>query len=124
MGRFYNGDIEGKFWVAVQSSDDADFFGSAGSEPNYISYYFDESYLEEIKEGIQKCNEALGEYKEKLDKFFKDCDSYNDIQIAKKFKIEEEKVKDLLVWYARLELGTKILKCVEETGQCEFEAEC
>jgi len=27
MGRYYNGDIEGKFWFAVQSSDDADFFG-------------------------------------------------------------------------------------------------
>ena len=26
MGRYYNGDIEGKFWFAVQSSDDADFF--------------------------------------------------------------------------------------------------
>jgi hypothetical protein len=29
MGRYYNGDIEGKFWVAVQSSDDADFFGQS-----------------------------------------------------------------------------------------------
>ena len=27
MGRYYTGDIEGKFWFAVQSSDDADFFG-------------------------------------------------------------------------------------------------
>ena len=30
MGRYYNGDIEGKFWFAVQSSDDADFFGQQG----------------------------------------------------------------------------------------------
>ena len=25
MGRYYQGDIEGKFWFAVQSSNDADF---------------------------------------------------------------------------------------------------
>ena len=30
MGRYYNGDIEGKFWFGVQSSDDADFFGVDG----------------------------------------------------------------------------------------------
>ena len=27
MGRYYNGDIEGKFWVAVQPSNAADQFG-------------------------------------------------------------------------------------------------
>jgi hypothetical protein len=27
MGRYYHGDIEGKFWFGVQSSYDADFFG-------------------------------------------------------------------------------------------------
>ena len=36
MGRYYNGDIEGKFWFGVQSSDDGDFFGSKGEEPNHI----------------------------------------------------------------------------------------
>ena len=37
MGRYYNGDIEGKFWFAVQSSNDADFFGCEGESHN-ISY--------------------------------------------------------------------------------------
>jgi hypothetical protein len=27
MGRYYSGDIQGKFWFAVQSSDDASAFG-------------------------------------------------------------------------------------------------
>ena len=36
MGRYYDGDIEGKFWFGVQSSDDADFFGSKGYQPEYI----------------------------------------------------------------------------------------
>ena len=37
--------------------------------------------------------------------------------------IDEKGIRDLLEWYARLDLGTKILKCVEEKGDCSFEAE-
>ena len=32
MGRYYSGDIEGKFWFAVQDSDDAEFFGGTNVE--------------------------------------------------------------------------------------------
>ena len=32
MGRYYSGDIEGKFAFAVQSSNDADFFGVTGEQ--------------------------------------------------------------------------------------------
>jgi hypothetical protein len=28
MGRYYQGDIEGKFWFGCQSSDDGEFFGA------------------------------------------------------------------------------------------------
>ena len=37
MGRYYHGDIDGKFWVAVQSSTDADFFGVEG-EVTHVNY--------------------------------------------------------------------------------------
>lgn len=40
MGRYYSGDIEGKFWFAVQSSNAADRFGVSGNEPNFIQYHF------------------------------------------------------------------------------------
>ena len=69
MGRFYNGDIEGKFWFGVQASDDASFFGGGESEPNYLNYYFDKSDLPKINAGIKKCKEELGEYKVKFDKW-------------------------------------------------------
>lgn len=123
MGRYYNGDIEGKFWFAVQSSDDASFFGGQESEPNYINYYFDQDDLPTIKAGIEKCIKELGIYKEKLDIFFTENTGYNNEMVAKSFEIGIEKVGRLLEWYARLELGNKILKCVEEQGSCEFEAE-
>jgi hypothetical protein len=35
MGRYYNGDIEGKFWVGIQPSTDADFFGVIHEEVYY-----------------------------------------------------------------------------------------
>ena len=39
MGRYYHGDIEGKFMFGVQSSTDADFFGVEG-EATHLSYGF------------------------------------------------------------------------------------
>ena len=129
MGRYYNGDIEGKFWFAVQSSDDADFFGVVG-QANYISYYFDEDNLEDIQNGIKQCEEALGNNKAILDAFFNEHNGYNDEMIVEYFKnkhdiITNEKfIHTLLGWYARLGLGNQILECVKENGSCSFDAEC
>jgi hypothetical protein len=123
MGRYYSGDIEGKFWVGVQDSSDANFFGVTGSDPGYISYYFDKENIPDIKKGILECENTLGQYKERLELFFDKNSMYNNEQIAKAFNIPETKVAELLTWYARLKLGEKILKCVEENGECNFDAE-
>ena len=32
-------------------------------------------------------------------------------------------VKYFLEWYARLDLGKQILKCIKDNGECSFEAE-
>ena len=80
MGRYFSGDINGKFWFAVQSSDDASFFGGQESEPNHINYYFCEDDLFDIKEGVKTCVKKLGKYKKMLDKFFKTNNNfYNNI---------------------------------------------
>jgi len=123
MGRYYNGDIKGKFWFAIQSSNDADFFGVEGIEPNYIEYYFDQDNLEDIKKGIDKCNEVLGVYKNEIDDFFKKKDFYTDKELAEYLEITEELTKMFLRWYARLKLGEKIYTCVKENGSCNFKAE-
>ena len=123
MGRYYNGDIEGKFWFAVQSSTDADFFGVVGSEPSYLDYYFSEDNLKDIEKGISECKKELGDWKSKLDKFFKENDSYNYKMIEEQLGLVESQARDLLEWYARLDLGTKILKCVQKNGECSFTAE-
>ena len=123
MGRYYSGDIEGKFWFAIQSSEDASFFGGSESEPNYLNYYFRIKDLDNIKKGISTCKKELGTYEKKLKKFFKENNCYNDKDLSNKFNISQNKIKTILEWYARLELGEKILKCVEENDSCSFEAE-
>ena len=131
MGRYYTGDIEGKFWFAVQSSDDASFFGGSeeeitDEESGYayeLQHFFQTGDLEEIDHGIEECLSELGENKEKLDKFFEDLDGYNNTMISESLKIPADDVRHLLEWYARLELGVKIRDCVKEKGQCTFFAE-
>ena len=58
MGRYYEGDIEGKFWFAIQDSDDGEFFGAEQQESNWIDYYLDKEEFE-LSDGIKKCKKAL-----------------------------------------------------------------
>lgn len=119
MGRYYDGDIGGKFWFAVQSSDDADFFGVTGYQPEQLEYEFEEEDLPNVESGIVKCKNALGVQKSKMDKFFKDNNGYND-EMLKKAGLDP----NLLGWYARLELGEKIRDSIKTNGHCYFTAEC
>lgn len=123
MGRYYHGDIEGKFWFAVQSSSDADYFGSEGFTPDELHYYFETNHIPEIEEGIKNCETVLGEDRVALDKFFSNTDRYNNKQLSDLLSKDDQGVKDTLRWYARLTLGQKILNCVKEQGSCSFVAE-
>tara|TARA_R110000737_G_scaffold229887_2_gene243449 strand:+ start:839 stop:1213 length:375 start_codon:yes stop_codon:yes gene_type:complete len=123
MGRYYNGDIEGKFWFAVQSSDDGDHFGDEGTS-SALDYYFDkDDHLESINKGIKECIKGLGDWKDKLDKFFKNNDSYNNKMLWDQIGLSNTETKEILEIYARLELGNQIKECVEKNGTCSFSAE-
>ena len=137
MGRYYSGDIEGKFWFAVQDSRDASHFGGQESpivdeesdEAVGSHYIFTKEDLPDIQDALDQCISGLGDNKEKLDQFFEGCVTYNEKQVAEHLEIEgeEKEVKMLtlamLMLYARLGLGEKIKACVEEKGQCEFDAD-
>ena len=131
MGRYYSGDIEGKFWFAVQSSDDASFFGGSdeeiideeSGEAFELEYFFQTGDLEEIDHGIEECLNQLGDRKGQLDAFFARLDGYNNTMVSESLEINVIEVRPLLEWYARLELGVKIRDCVKEKGQCSFFAE-
>ena len=118
MGRYYNGDINGKFWFALQSSDCADRFGVSGSQPEVLNYYFSEDDLEGVEQEIANIEESLGDKLKVIDDFFEGKDIYNDKDLS-----DAGITQDELREYADLGLGKKIRDCIKEDGQCEFEAE-
>ena len=122
MGRYYDGDIEGKFMFGRQSSDDADFFGQIG-EPNEINYHFQKENIKEVKEKLLECLKVLGDAKPKIDKFFIKNDSFNNEMFQSEYGWNEEKTNNNLEWYARFELGKKIYKHLKDNDECYFCAE-
>lgn len=118
MGRYYTGDIEGKFWFAVQSSNAADRFGVIGSEPSYLEYWFDASNLGGVEDEIKNIEESLGDKLKIIEDFFEKNNGYTDVMLNQ-VKITREELSE----YADLKLGIKIRDCINETGQCSFQAE-
>ena len=123
MGRDYFGDIEGRFWFAVQNSDAADRFGVTGVQPEELYYYFGKENLDDVKKELKVIKKQLGAYRTKMDKFFKIRGFYSDKDLANYLGITEDKVKGLISAYADYELGMKIKECILENGYCEFTAE-
>lgn len=127
MGRYYYGDIEGKFWFAVQSSDAPLRFGAIEEEPRFITYYLDN--LEEVEEELSTIQKDMQGNIERLDDFFAQTNGYNDDMIIdwylKKYDetITEARVRQMLIEYADYELGQKIVDCIKENGSCSIEAE-
>jgi hypothetical protein len=131
MGRYYQGDIEGKFWFGVQESTDAEHFG-AQENTNYIQYtILNEDKDTEVQAGIERCITELGTWKEGLDAFFESRNSYSNEYIVDFWKEEYketvslEDVRNKLEIYARLALGRQIEKFFKEfpDDNCYFEAE-
>ena len=146
MGRYYHGDIEGKFWFGIQDSRDPVNFGGeeilivdeeeneGDSEAIASQFIFETKDLQSIQIGLDKCLAVLGNYKEKLDQFFAERNSYSDNELMEYLEFVDEAndigpteamtlTKAFLMIYARHELGLKIKACVEETGKCDFVAD-
>ena len=119
MGRYYSGDINGKFWFAVQSSNAADRFGVTGQEPSTLHYYFSEDDLESVEAEIKNIEESLGDKLQVIEMFFEERNGYND-KMLEEAGITQDELRD----YADLGLGKKIRDSIKENGQCNFEAEC
>ena len=119
MGRYYHGDIEGKFWFAVQSSDSASRFSKdAECEHSVIPYMFTEEHLDDIQNELKAIELKLGDSLQKFDDFFSANEGYNSQML-----IDANLPVDMLSDYADYGLGKKIEKCVIDNGECFFEAE-
>lgn len=118
MGRYYVGDIQGKFWFALQSSDAASRFGGEELEPQFIEYYFNEEHLDAVNEEIKNIEEGLGDKIKILDDFFEAGQGYNDDTLIT-LGVNNKELSD----YADLGIGIKIRDCIEDSGSCSFQAE-
>lgn len=118
MGRYYSGDIEGKFWFGLQPSDAAKRFGGEEREPQYIEYYFDENHLAKVNEEIEEIITNLGDKKKIIDDFFDGRMSYQDKELET-LGITNDTLRE----YADLKLGIQIRDCIEGSGLCCFQAE-
>ena len=128
MGRYFYGDIDGKFWFAVQSSNAADRFGVIGSTPNYLTYYYTRENLPDVIQELVNIKTSLGEYFNKFKKFFEEKDYYNDEELMEYLGLEDtdenkRKYRKMLEDYADHGLGIKIKKHLEEFNDCTFDAE-
>jgi hypothetical protein len=127
MGRYYSGDIEGKFWFGVQSSDDAVHFGAEEQEPNHINYYIND--IEQVEAGLKATRDELGIDEQRLNEYFDKHHSYNNEILIKYYKdtfdldITASELYTKLELLARLDLGEKIYAVVKEQGDCSFTAE-
>jgi hypothetical protein len=122
MGKYYSGDISGKFWVGIQNSDAGERFGAEAQECTSIPYYVSDTKINKVREEIEIIENNLGGYLRTLNKFFGNNNGYTNEMLVEA-GIPENKINYLLSEYADLELGKKILKCLEDNCFCYFEAE-
>lgn len=117
MGRYYSGDIEGKFMFAVQSSNAAERFGAYEEDQGYVNYVVPEDSLEEVEKEIKKIEKIPGIAL--IDKMFEELNGYRDQDLT----VRGITAKDMKDW-ADLQLGRQIRDYIKETGDsCQFQAE-
>lgn len=125
MARYYSGDVEGKFWFAVQSSDVGERFGASTLEPNEIKYYIHIDDIDIVRDEIKSIKKALGLKLFLFKEFFIMNISYNDEMLKEYFKKEDSEFKyEDLSEYADLLFGEEVLAFMEkENESCYFDAE-
>jgi hypothetical protein len=102
MGRYYYGDIEGKFMFAVQPSNAAERFGADDSEPAYIDYTISRSKYEMV------CAELLSIEKTGAPKRVKEMFKATDDRWSDDILDEHGVTQDDMSEYADWVLGKKL----------------
>tara|TARA_R110001606_G_scaffold397916_2_gene575693 strand:- start:2781 stop:3167 length:387 start_codon:yes stop_codon:yes gene_type:complete len=127
MGRYYNGDIEGKFAFGVQSSTAADRFGVEGQYTK-AEYYFMDGDIPLVVKELNKIEDSFSV--EKRNALLAYFDLYTLEKIAPMSfdtYLEEGGVERLnsneAAEYVDYRLGREILECIKENGECCFSAE-
>lgn len=122
MGRYYSGDIKGKFMFAVQRSDAGERFGAYEVDSNVIRYSVDRECYELIVEELRLIEESGAI--EKVQKMFEEGQIFGwDDEIAEKYGVSRKNLED----YADYEMGMKIKQWFDDNPKenyLHFDAEC
>lgn len=107
MGRYYNGDIEGKFMFGVQCSTSGERFGAQEVASNWIDYEIDRDDFEILfNDQMKKLNEngAVSKCKEFFEWVDKENNNLYSTKDQEKFGITHADLSD----YADYRLGMQI----------------
>jgi hypothetical protein len=119
MGRYYSGDIEGKFMFAIQGSNAPTRFGAYETETGYVDYCIDFKEYKFVKEELDRIKTNNFDQFQKLEKLWENERGYND-DTLKKYGVTKH---DLSEW-ADYQLGKQILEFFEqEQRDCHICAE-
>ena len=120
MGRYYTGDIRGKFMFAVQGSNAAESFGAFELERQVINYCILRGSYGHVRNKLKHI-ESTG-CLEKIDEMFEKQGGYNN-DILKKYGVSKKDLKN----YADYDMGKKIKKFFDDNpgaSELRFDAEC
>ena len=115
MGRYYNGDVNGKFMFAVQSSDAHERFGAVIS---CVDYEISRDMYDDIVRELDSIDKGSIE---RVDKMFKENTGYND-EIKKQYNVTEHDLSE----YADYSLGKQVKDYFDDNPEdhyCNFTAE-
>tara|TARA_R110000868_G_scaffold55690_3_gene173102 strand:+ start:3333 stop:3707 length:375 start_codon:yes stop_codon:yes gene_type:complete len=123
MGRYYNGDINGKFWFAVQDSNCADRFGKNGyynefDETDLIRYSFEKEDLKGVTDELKSIRKNMGDKYKVVKKFFEANNGYNHTMLGE-CGLTTHDISE----YADLLIGRQIRDSIKSMGGCYFEGE-
>lgn len=72
MGRYYDGNISGKFWFGIQNSDDASYFGVEYKDVHYYHLCLCGIDEEPIENNVY-CSNCYSSYEEHKESIVKEC---------------------------------------------------
>ena len=116
MGRYYDGDVEGKWWFGVQSSDTPERFGGYETHIDYTICNDDT-----FKSGIKLIKEDLGDKLEWLQQFFDENNGYNDavlmeFMLKKNPRYDKSELSQDLENFADYEFAMQVKEYFDDTG--------
>tara|TARA_B100000315_G_C14001057_1_gene330198 strand:+ start:76 stop:456 length:381 start_codon:yes stop_codon:yes gene_type:complete len=114
MGRYYSGDIEGKWWFGVQPSDVPLRFGAVETTIEYCI-----SNDDDFKDTMKEIETELGDKMRMFDDFFEQNNGYNNEMLIKFFKkkypsYSEKDCEDDIREYADYKFGNQCIEFFKE----------